>query len=276
LESNDLLSRVQGGSKHVQNAAAKIYSSGHDTLTFLSELRQVKQMFSSCATRLLSLDLPNSWKRKKPPYNWRNIPSDWLQYRYGWRTLVMDLQSLQKAIQNYNNARTRFSERSGEHYTEPDFSVTPWTGVFCGAAYTGTLTVEQSFKVSVRGSVVADISVPQFQFNPLITAWELIPYSFMVDWIFTVGKALSAISFLALQTNYSASWGCQVTGSKKLTLRGTADAPYVGTIWQDSTCFAKYELRVPCGVPYHPYLNPRVDLSKIADTLSVLSQKIRR
>jgi hypothetical protein len=92
--------------KYVQEAAAAIYSSGHDTLTFLAELTDVRHMFLQTGKRLLRLS-------KLAPKGWKGMSSDWLSGRYGWRTLMFDLQDLNKAVKNLGDTRTRRNEKRG-------------------------------------------------------------------------------------------------------------------------------------------------------------------
>lgn len=251
---------------YAQAAAAKLMSSGFDALTFLAEAREIPHLFVGTAKKLLRLDLPKKW---------RFLANDWLSYRYGWRTLVYDLKNLSNAIRHYNDlvSRSRFSASTGSSSTSQSNPVI--TNNFSGYYYTTQVDIDAS--VSIRGSVTADISLRPFQFNPLITAWELIPYSFVVDWFLKVGQSLSALTFLCANTNYVASSGFKVTVDKSTLLGVTwTDSHRSGTVTQSGSCHAELEVRTPCLVPLHPYLTLNLNSFKIVDLMAMLVQKYRR
>jgi len=257
--------------RFVQEAAAAIYANGHDTLTFLAELASVRDLFMSAGKKILGLGPP---KRRylKVSRKIKATVNDWLVYRYGWRTLVYDLQSLYKAIQNLNCERTRYSEKKGN--TTSSTVITEWstyqTPSYADHVKTDTITT------GVRGAVVADITIPQFQFNPIQTGWELIPYSFVVDWFVSVGKALAAASFLVLQQNYSASVGHFAEVERQYTMqhrdKTTSPAAY-GSWTQEGSCKAKIERRVPCSVPLSPQFRVNLNPGKIMDLLALVVQR---
>jgi hypothetical protein len=251
---------------YAQAAAAKIMGNSHDTLTFIAELADVKRMFASTIKNLLKM---------KPPTNWgRTLSENWLQYRYGWRTLVYDLQSLHDACKNLNLERTRYSEKSGARTTSS------WTDVNYEYGSTGTVEITKTteLELGVRGCVVADITLPTFSFNPVVTAWELVPYSFIIDWLISVGKALSAASFLSTAQDYSASIGYIVKHTYHFQ-RSWIDkaANYSGTVEQSSVVQSELRYRRPCNIPIFPRLKLRLDIAKIFDlTALLMQQKLRR
>lgn len=252
--------------KYITDASAKIYSSGHDSLTFLAELASTKEMFVNLVKRFL--------KFSPRITNLRGLASDWLEYRYGWRTLIYDMQDINDAIATLNEKRTRYSARSGDVYSTTNVSEVPveaWWG-------TAVLLTVDTIEVKSRASVTADITVPKFQFNPITTAWELIPYSFVVDWIVTVGKSLSAASFMALQQNYASSAGFSVhvkrTSSFSLeTLSPTCSSASVD---ESSESEATLTVREPHSVPLTPHLTLNLDSLKVLDLVGMVVQKFRR
>lgn len=249
----------------VQEAAAKIYNTGHDTLTCIAELASLQRMFRSTLKRLLRLEFP--------PYSTRKLASDWLAYRYGWRTLMYDIQDISAAIESLNNYRNRYSEKAGTTTTFTERS----TSSLVKAHYTLTTDVESKVTIGVRGSVVADIEVPAFQFNPLSTAWELIPFSFIVDWFYSVGTALSAMSFLSLQTDYQASVGYQINVERKLESYISDFGPTYsgGSEWQTGNCEAMLRDRVPATIPKLPHMTLKLSPFKIFDLLAIFTQRVR-
>lgn len=247
--------------KFVQQAAAAIYSSGHDTLTFLAELSSVKTMFMNLGYRLLKMKLPK---------NARDLANDWLEGRYGWRTFVYDIKSLNEALQNLNAHRDRYRQRKGYKSTE-----TVTRTYATGSAPVSNHVITDKITTGIRGTVIADIEVPQFQFNPIQTGWELIPYSFVVDWFVSVGKALSAASFLAYASKYSASYGQYVEVVRTYSMRFVPTSTIVGTWSQDAVCTAKLERRTPCSVPLVPHFTLNLNPYKILDLVGMVVQRTK-
>lgn len=248
---------------YVNEAAAKIYSSGYDALTAIAELTQIRSLFKQTITRLLSLKLPK---------NWKELSCDWLSYRYGWRTLFYDIKNINEAISNFDEKRTRYSEKCGNQQTQTSTSATTVEK----AHYYLDQTIIDKVTISLRGSVTADIVVPKFQFNPLQTAWELVPLSFVVDWLLTVGKSLAAMSFLTFQTNYSASKGYRIEFIRSFNsgIGETKDTFDSGTDDQYGSSKVELEVRNPCRVPLTPHFTMRLDSFKILDLLALVTQRI--
>lgn len=255
--SNDML---------VQEAASRIYSSGHDTLTFLAELVELRSLFVNTARKLLTLSFPR---------NWRELSNDWLAGRYGWRVLFYDIMSLNEALRGLNDKRrTRFSEQAGHHYTDSQTSV--YQNEF--GAYHYERTVHDYVKVSLRGSVTADAEIPAFQFNLLQSGWELIPFSFVIDWFYGIGKAIAAASFLSCQTAFSASSGYRVELTRTFEGRITeGKSTFIsGTFDTGGVTEAVLEVRTPCRIPTHPHWRARLNPAKIIDMLALVAQRAFR
>lgn len=248
----------------VQGAAAKIYGNGYDALTALAELTQLRHQFVNIAKRLVKMDFPR---------NWRRLTNDWLEGRYGWRVLIYDIMSLHEACAHFDETRTRYSEKCGDKYKFVSSSAVEKSWM----AFYGLLKVEDTITIEKRGSVVADIVVPRFQFNPLQTAWELIPLSFVVDWFLSVGKSLAAISFLSLQTNYTASYGYRITVDRVLEFDTTSfKSGYSGSgVHQKGVCKAVFCARTPCHVPIFPQTALRLNAFKILDLIALIAQRLK-
>lgn len=266
LTTDEVLNYLPGQSAQAQliEAAAKIYSNGHDTLTFLAEFASVKDLFIKTAKKLIKMDFPRNWKA---------LSGNWLATRYGWRTLLYDLSDLNKALRSLDEKRTRYSECAGRTYSDTyeygeDES---WS--------LGTLTRTWNDKVTVgiRGSVVADITVPKFQFNPLQTGWELIPFSFVIDWFVNVGKAIAAWSFLSLQTDYVAAYGWKVEIERNYSkVIGVTNQNYSsGAVNVSGSSTIKIEKRIPSRIPLLPRFNLKLDMMKIIDLIMLVLQRTR-
>lgn len=82
----------------VQAAAAGIYSSGHDTFTFIAELHKVYDLVRNGLESIINL------------CTGRTPAQSWLEYRYGWRILYYDYVELSKILQELGEKeRKRYS-----------------------------------------------------------------------------------------------------------------------------------------------------------------------
>lgn len=245
-------------SYYVQAAAAKIYSSGWDALTFGSELAKTVAMFRSFLQRILGMAVKGK------------LESLWLEGRYGWRTLVHDMKDIDAAIKNLNEGRKRFVERAGftETYTtSSSYQTSRAWGVL-------TANVSRTIKVGVRGTVAADIEPPRFIFNPLITGWELTRLSFVIDWIINVGQLLESLSFIALQHNYVAAGGLSVSYEFDQTSTSAFSGGFTGTWSYSSRGSYEYVKRTPTKVPVFPLPKLRLDGLKVLDLVALIIQYV--
>lgn len=113
----------------------------------------------------------------------KSIASNWLELQYGWLPLLADAQSGAQYLAEYGLRRRsrRYSVRLSK-----SGSLGPAVG---GANVVGTTVA--------RGQLIAYIDeVNEASLigltDPLSVAWELIPYSFVVDWFLPIGDFLQA------------------------------------------------------------------------------------
>lgn len=245
----------------VQQAAARIYASGFDTLTFLAELHKTRRMFQD----MLSRNLDNLLSGR--------LYKNWLEARYGWRILILEMQDLYNTIENLDDTRTRFKERAGRTERNIDSWVETHDLGFAVAKW----NFNDEIEISYRGSVVMDIEPPSFQFNPIVTAWELIPYSFVIDWFIGIGNWLEAMSALHFSTGHVAAGGVQATLKRTCkSLAPTWATGWSGTLDSESNCTVEYTKRIPTTIPKSlPSAGTGLNVSKIIDMLALIAAKAR-
>lgn len=121
--------------------------------------------------------------------------SNWLEFHFGWEPLIRDIYD---AIGVVNNPLKTFSKAKGvcvDLYT----STVP---INFGSTFNRTLITERyMYGQGGRVSAIANStyhSLDQFGLlNPAVIAWELVPFSFVVDWFVNVGDVLSSYSDFA-------------------------------------------------------------------------------
>lgn len=120
--------------------------------------------------------------------------SNWLALKYGWLPLLKDTyDGAQFLAHNFNSPRvfrvacTRSLGKKGD--SSYDF---PYWGLRDGVSYVMANMERKESKRIV--AIMTEVNVPKLSGieDPLSIAWELVPYSFVVDWFIPVGNWLSA------------------------------------------------------------------------------------
>jgi hypothetical protein len=253
--------------EYVMQAAAAIYNQGWDALTFVAELGDVQRMFSSLAKAFMNLRLV--------PKNWRELSSAWLSYRYGWRPLISDIKSIRDAINHIGEEKVKRHKRTAKGSIRTEFAIPVYTG--SNEDLTVTISAQDTVNILPSGCVIADIYVPTVQFNLLQTGWELIPFSFVVDWLVNVGTAISALAVVTGATRYVAAKGFMLTVTRDTTVTSVGKSPYIsGPMWTGhANSTAVMTRRVPCTIPLVPRPVLRLRFSNIIDSISLILQRLK-
>lgn len=259
LEERVGISYEKLGRDAVQEAAAKIYSDGFDGLTFIAELHKVNKLFKRFVQkfRKLTPDELTKW---------------WLEGRYGWRIMLFDIEEINELITKIDGDRTRYKKRSGESGTYKDvklFTTEAGPGVF-------VYSHVDEIAWSIRGSIVADIQPPDVAINPIATAWELITFSFVIDWIIDIGRWLEAMSFLLLQSDYSAARGLQFTWNTVTEVNSftPTDIYSTGTVTYRAECRKVFTRRLPTSVSKLPSFGLNLNVLKLIDIIALIRRFI--
>lgn len=135
-----------------------------------------------------------------------NLADAWLELQFGWKPLLNDIDSAGEALRRYNTGQSIHTRRISA--TERTEQVTSDVYGYVGEsfAYWNTHRVHRSRVEAIfRGAVRVEAVDPQelspelIGFNPrsfLPTAWELIPYSFLVDYFTNIGGIVYGLSNL--------------------------------------------------------------------------------
>lgn len=122
--------------------------------------------------------------------------NEWLKYQYGWKPLMSDIWALHLSLKKQAEAPTNksFYARVNVSQSETASTPAPWTAGAMMAAV-GTIKAGAICRIDV------DITMPTIHYlnslgllNPLSLGWELIPFSFVIDWFLPIGQALSALT----------------------------------------------------------------------------------
>jgi hypothetical protein len=190
-----------------------------DVLTTLAETNKTLDLLLNARKRAVGL-ITQLQKR-----GWKALPrtaSDlWLEWRYGWRLLGFEIEAVTKAI-NHPIKHLFVEGRSGEShvvdYTEEGevFPLLHWA-----TRVSAHTSVRHHHDISIRGNVNGKVKLQSSNVlvSPVITGWELIPYSFVLDWFVNVGDVLKSYKALML-ADYTFAIGVK----RSWALTGTIDS----------------------------------------------------
>lgn len=155
---------------------------------YLSRLRKAKPGF----------------KRASPQRRTSFVRDTWLEYSFGWRPFLSDIKSAAQALAAYQTEHLSDTERiSGFGEDKVQVSASFGSGNYGTTNWGWSVDIWEHTKCYIKGSVLVSQNgqrpaltvagvLPQ-DFLP--TIWELIPYSFLVDYFTNIGDIVSAASF---------------------------------------------------------------------------------
>jgi hypothetical protein len=271
LEQKDLLQYIDYdiADTVVSNALQKLLSPTHDTATFLAELAKVVAMFKNAGRDLISLVTKPTWKK---------VANAELGGRYGWRTLAYDLEAIDEAIEHLSKTSPFWTERAGMSSSIQQEIVGQRT-VFGNVLEQRTV---MDIDISYRGIARGIVKPPSFGGNAAVTAWELIPYSFVIDWFFNIGTKISMIAGGFLTADFVSHYGIKVSVKSVCTASLVqASSDYTDNfVFQSSNGVARVNAELIVRRPYRPSLIPKflikLDAFKVVDIIALVYQALTR
>jgi len=148
----------------------------------------------------------------------KDVSSRWLEYQYGWLPLMSDMKSLYDVLgEGLQNALLLHSHHTAK--TDKSLSGTRVNG-------TSTLTTDGKVDLMVKCKITGQLSAAAARnasrlglTNPATIAWELVPFSFVVDWSIPVGNVLEALQATRGTTFVGGSYTVASQAAMKLEYR---------------------------------------------------------
>jgi hypothetical protein len=254
---------------YLTDAAANVFD-GFDALTTVAELGKTWGLVRGALGRALKLYR----KARKLNLSVNDACRTYLEFRYGWRILAYDVENISQALNAVSGLKILSKRATASVSNDSSYDVYSQAG-----NWRSTITVSDSWTLEGAARFTALAQVDAINSSPIQTAWELIPFSFIVDWFFSIG---SAISNLANLGNVKES---RSSVSYKYTLKRVAEAHTIeitssswnerevsggisGTLEVDMVA----KTRDPASVPRIPGFRMKLNPYKILDLIAIVQQ----
>lgn len=164
--------------------------------------KRVRRLDFVGAARVINLAIvPKGVSAKK------SLASNWLEYSFGWKPLIEDIYNAADHLQNPIKSIRPTGSYKNTHTAKSVSGSVP-SGFWAILSVQGVRYAKCGCEVTVNNPNLYLLNKLGLA-NPAAVAWELIPFSFAVDWFVTVGEFLnSGTDFLGLTvTNPWSLWG---------------------------------------------------------------------
>lgn len=212
-----------------QNAAYSEALSGYDLLTELAEANKTLSFLmgkvksgADLLSALRDVD-PKAWKAgrgltakqmlRHSDKAIRFLGKRWLEYRYAIMPLVYSFRDISKIVNSSGNKYKSVRKREVITPSTKLFQSLPSFCLYTKA--TGTVEVRSFVKQRYDSVGLQNLFESMISLNFASTAWELVPYSFVVDWFLNVGNVVAAQTSI----NFATQTAC--TTSIKRTVKVT-------------------------------------------------------
>lgn len=241
-------------------------------LQLATAIRYVKQRKFRLAASTLQYDGDDILKRKRWKKSWQ---SNWLEYRYGWLPLIADCETyIDRVCKGHGwgtviGKGTRTLEKSDSESLYPAGRSTRHARVTARGRAVGTVAHSALNEVAASGI----LSLGQ-------TVWEIIPYSFVIDWFLPVGDWVASLS-------PPPGW-VPLGGSTSLLRHGVAHSNYVKSRVGSGSYYSEFQ---PCNlemvkVQYMRYAgfpsqvalppwNMELDIVRCIDAIGLLANQFK-
>lgn len=206
-------------------ALANVRSEQFDLSTQLAELKDLPRLLRSLGS--IVADLRSAFKRGSISHEeFRrlfDVPGHWLSFRYGIMPIVLSIEDVLKQLAQREKFRHYADSATGslsETYVVDEFN--KQTSQYSSFH---RHTVEKSYSIRGCARLFYSDGRPAMVSDFLVTSWELVPLSFVIDWVLNVGKVLASRSVINGASDYDLSTNFYCTVKNQYESAMSQDSP---------------------------------------------------
>lgn len=213
----------------------------------------------------------------------RAVGGGWLALQYGWKPLLTDIYGSCEALARRNDAPMYVTT------TKSATSVTPFRinqvsksqDLVSGEFWAGAKLTVVKYGVTYYRPQSVDSSLSQLGItNPALIAWELVPYSFVVDWFLPIGDWLGTFDATVGLTFYSGYRTVYSSSSiRYMSTRQGTYSNYTDDWLRTAQVSEVFVQRVPLTgfpSPAIPRFKNPVSVGHMQNALALLTQSFKR
>jgi hypothetical protein len=135
--------------------------------------------------------------RRGTPYTYgRSLANNWLELQYGWKPLLQDVYGAAKSLA-YLNAGTFMVQTVRSSKSSKPITDSSSLSISGRGAGSRTIMSQTEIRFMCRYGMGEPLKAFMTQIgfnNPINLLWEIIPYSFVVDWFLPIGQYLEGLT----------------------------------------------------------------------------------
>lgn len=188
----------------IESVKAAVVAANLNTYDLLTELGEAKETLAAVVGILRTVRRPleaykafvRSLKKRNdlsPEKISEMLQSKWMELRYSIMPAFYSIQDVSKLISERNAVyKTDRAKRSLKYDDVSDVPLLNTEKSYIYQEVSGSVTIRAVGKARYNVSNLNLRLFDQIGLNPFVTAWELIPFSFVVDWFINVGDWVQA------------------------------------------------------------------------------------
>jgi hypothetical protein len=219
--------------------------------------------------------------RRSNPRDWGNL---WLEFHYGWAPLAKDLYETAERLVKPSRTKGFYNEKgTGITSQTVQEQRTDSNGVPCTTVATADVRVLIKCQYNYANTTLDQLS-GFTSLNPVSIAWELTPYSFVVDWFINVGGYMRNLESSYIYSDsfiggFVTTTSEQTTGYSVSYSKARDDGSNAVDVYQyvGGTTVTRTKLRQVLGdnpVPSLPIFKPNLGWSRAASGSALLGQHL--
>lgn len=201
------------------------------------------------------------------PLTFDDVSKMWLEIQYGWRPLLQDVYEATNAYAAIT-AKARVKRYIVSHTIRNEFSAANWNSTtnYYGVVYSRKRIVYEATEI---------LSLPRTLglADPRPILWEVVPFSFVVDWFIPIGTYLDNLATIPKLTG---RFLIQQKRTNQYQWKCSTPSPYnIAFVGASGACFTTYygrSVSTSLSVPYPEFndLSKALSLGHLKNALALL------